>query len=215
MSIIDIASIRKDYKLKSLSEDDVLQNAVLQFDIWFKEALAAEVAEPNAMVLSTVGERGKPSSRVVLIKEYDQTGFTFFTNYHSQKGTDMLLNPSACLNFFWPQLERQIRIEGIVEKVSEQESIEYFNSRPWESRVGAWVSNQSSEVSNRKTLEDLFEELNAKFKREGNIPKPSYWGGYLLKPSFIEFWQGRPSRLHDRICYEYENNNWRIFRLAP
>ncbi|MBC7390973.1 MAG: pyridoxamine 5'-phosphate oxidase [Opitutaceae bacterium] len=212
---MDIASIRKDYKLKELSEKQIASSPDIQFKFWFEEAVKAEVPEVNAMVLSTVGQNSRPSARVVLVKDFDKNGIVFYTNYKSQKAIEMLGNPFASLTFFWPQLERQVRVEGIVEKVSEDESIRYYNSRPWESRVGAWVSNQSEEIENREKLEKLFTELDSKFKKEGSIPKPENWGGYRLKPEFYEFWQGRPSRLHDRICYELENGDWRIFRLAP
>ncbi len=212
---MDIASIRKDYKLKELSEYQIEAKPDKQFEIWFQEAVKAQVPEANAMILSTVGENGRPSARVVLIKDFDENGLIFYTNYKSQKAKEILVNPYASLTFFWPQLERQIRIEGLIEKVSEEESVNYFNSRPWESRVGAWVSNQSSVIESRKILEDLYKELDEKFKSMGTIQKPENWGGFRLKPDFFEFWQGRPSRLHDRLCYEIENKNWKIFRLAP
>ena len=212
---MDIASIRKDYKLKELSETEISDIPHNQFKVWFEEALNAEVLEVNAMVLSTVGINGRPSSRVVLVKDFDEKGLVFFTNYKSQKANEILQNPFASLTFFWPQLERQVRIEGVVEKVSEADSITYFNSRPWESRVGAWVSNQSEVIESRSTLEQLYKELEDKFQKEGKVLKPENWGGYRLKPNFYEFWQGRPSRLHDRICYEMENGIWKIFRLAP
>lgn len=212
---MDISSIRKDYKLKELSENQIAGSPDIQFKLWFEEAVNSEVPEVNAMVLSTVGQNSRPSARVVLVKDFDKNGVVFYTNYESQKARELLENPFASLTFFWPQLERQVRIEGIVEKVTEEESIKYYNSRPWESRVGAWVSNQSSEIESREILENLFTELDAKFKGEGTIQKPKNWGGYRLKPEFFEFWQGRPSRLHDRICYELENESWRIFRLAP
>jgi len=212
---MDIASIRKEYKLKSLSEKEVTSDPFDQFGIWFKEAIEAETLEVNAMILSTSTINAKPSGRVVLLKDFDQNGFVFFTNYGSQKGAELLENPHASLTFFWPQLERQVRIEGIVEKVSESESKEYFNSRPFESKVGAWVSAQSSIINSREELENKFATLAEEFKQKGEVSKPDFWGGYRLKPSFVEFWQGRPSRLHDRICYESKGNVWEIFRLAP
>ena len=212
---MDIASIRKEYKLKLLSESDVASNPFDQFGIWFKEAIEAETLEVNAMVLSTSTIASKPSARVVLLKDFDTQGFVFFTNYGSQKGVELLANPDASLTFFWPQLERQVRIEGIVEKVSEAESIEYFNSRPFESRVGAWVSAQSTVIKSREELETMFETLSEEFKQKSEVPKPDFWGGYRLKPDFIEFWQGRPSRLHDRVCYESKGNIWEVYRLAP
>jgi len=212
---MDIASIRKDYKLKSLSEKEVTSQPFDQFGIWFKEAIDAEVPEVNAMVLSTSTLEGKPSARVVLMKDFDNCGFVFFTNYQSHKGQELADNPLASLTFFWPQLERQVRIEGTIEKVSQEESVEYFNSRPFESRVGAWVSAQSSKINTREELEEKFEVLFDKFQKQGEVPKPDFWGGYRLKPDFLEFWQGRPSRLHDRICYEAKGNTWEIYRLAP
>lgn len=212
---MDIASIRKEYKLKSLSEKEVASNPLDQFGIWFKEAIDVETLEVNAMVLSTSTINGKPSARVVLLKDFDKQGFVFFTNYGSQKGAELLENPNASLTFFWPQLERQVRIEGIVEKVSEAESKEYFNSRPFESRVGAWVSVQSTIITSREELEAKFETLSEEFKQKGEVPKPDFWGGYRLKPDFVEFWQGRPNRLHDRVCYESKGNVWEVFRLAP
>jgi pyridoxamine-phosphate oxidase len=212
---MDITSIRKEYKLKSLSEKEVASDPFDQFGIWFKEAIEAETLEVNAMVLSTSTIKGKPSARVVLLKDFDTQGFVFFTNYGSQKGAELLENPQGGLTFFWPQLERQVRIEGTVEKVSEAESVEYFNSRPFESRVGAWVSAQSAIIDSREELETKFEALAEEFKQKGEVQKPDFWGGYRLKPDFVEFWQGRPSRLHDRICYESKGAIWKIFRLAP
>lgn len=212
---MDIASIRKDYKLKSLSEKEVASQPFEQFGIWFKEAIEAEVPEVNAMVLSTSTLKGKPSARVVLLKDADSHGFVFFTNYQSHKGRELAENPLASLTFFWPQLERQVRIEGLIEKISQKESVEYFNSRPFESRVGAWVSAQSSKINAREELEEKFEVLFSQYQKQGEVPKPDFWGGYRLKPDFVEFWQGRPSRLHDRICYEANGNVWEIYRLAP
>jgi len=212
---MDIASIRKDYKLKSLSENEVDASPIEQFASWFKEAISAKVEEVNAMLLGTSTLQGKPSSRVVLLKDFDHRGLVFFTNYESKKGKELSENPAACLTFFWPQLERQIRIEGLVEKVSESESDEYFFSRPWESRVGAWVSAQSNKIESRDELEKTYEVLAQDFREKGMVPRPSHWGGFRLKPEFFEFWQGRPSRLHDRICYIPKGAAWEIYRLAP
>lgn len=212
---MDIASIRKDYKLKSLSENEVDASPIEQFASWFKEAISAKVEEVNAMLLGTSTLQGKPSSRVVLLKDFDHRGMVFFTNYESKKGKELSENPAACLTFFWPQLERQIRIEGLVEKVSESESDEYFFSRPWESRVGAWVSAQSNKIESRDELEKTYEVLAQDFREKGMVPRPSHWGGFRLKPEFFEFWQGRPSRLHDRICYILKGAAWEIYRLAP
>ena len=212
---MDIASIRKEYRLKTLSEKEVAASPIEQFAYWFNEAVSAEVEEVNAMLLSTSTLQGKPSSRVVLLKDFDSRGMVFFTNYESHKGKELAENPKACLTFFWPQLERQIRLEGEVEKVVESESDEYFFSRPWDSRVGAWVSAQSSRIVSRDELEKSFAQLSMDFKEKGHVPRPSHWGGFRLKPEFFEYWQGRPSRLHDRICYKKKGDAWEIYRLAP
>ncbi|MFY7964835.1 MAG: pyridoxamine 5'-phosphate oxidase [Chitinophagaceae bacterium] len=208
-----IADIRKDYTLKSLSEADVANNPFDQFTIWWNEAIASNIDEVNAMTLATVSKDLKPTARIVLLKDYDTAGFTFFTNYNSQKGEDLLQNPNATVCFFWKELQRQIRIEGIVEKVSKEISDEYFNSRPIGSKLGAWASPQSKVIASR----DVLIENEAKFKEQfGNqIQRPPHWGGYRLIPDYIEFWQGRSNRLHDRICYKLENNNWKVERLAP
>jgi len=212
--IKDIHSIRKDYTLHSLDVVDVSQDAIEQFKIWFEAAVNAEVKEPNAMVLSTVSEGKYPHSRVVLVKEIAATGFTFFTNYESHKGQQLMANPNACLVFFWPELERQVRIEGKVSKVSKEESEKYFHSRPIGSQVGAHVSPQSEVIPNRAYLEQRLIELEAQF--DGNtIPLPADWGGFVLEPTSIEFWQGRSSRLHDRLLYTLANGKWQIDRLAP
>ena len=209
-----IASIRKDYSLKQLSERDVESNPIAQFTNWFNDALTAEVNEPNAMVLSTVSSEGRPASRVVLLKGFDENGFTFFTNYKSRKGIHLKNNPFASLLFFWPELERQIRIEGEVEEVTPQESDDYFNSRPEGSKIGAWVSPQSSIINGREFLESIKILIEGQFANK-SITRPPNWGGYRLKPILIEFWQGRPNRLHDRIQYKLSNSNWKIERLAP
>lgn len=211
---MDISSLRKDYKLKSLEESRVQHQPLSQFEVWFNEALKANVLEANAMVISTCSSSGRPSSRIVLLKEIDDHGFVFFTNYSSKKASELAENPYASLTFFWPELERQVRIEGKVSKISIQESEEYYNSRPRESRIGAWSSAQSSKIKNREELENAFNEFSAKFK-DKEIPKPDFWGGYRLKPDYLEFWQGRPSRMHDRISYEKEGENWKIYRLSP
>ncbi len=208
-----IADIRKDYTLKSLSEADVANNPFDQFTIWWNEAIVSNIDEVNAMTLATVSKDLKPTARIVLLKDYNNAGFTFFTNYNSQKGEDLLQNPNATICFFWKELQRQIRIEGIVEKVSNEISDQYFNSRPAGSKLGAWASPQSKVIESR----DILVENEAKFKEQfGNqIQRPSHWGGYRLIPNYFEFWQGRSNRLHDRICYKLENDSWKIERLAP
>ena len=210
-----IADIRRDYLLKSLSEKEVSPNAIEQFKTWWNEALLSEIDEVNAMTLATASADALPSARVVLLKGYDENGFIFFTNYESYKAQQIKDNPRACLLFFWKELERQIRITGIIEKISETESEEYFLSRPQGSQIGAWASPQSHVIESREWLENKVKEVEAKFKN-GTIARPQNWGGYRVKPIIIEFWQGRESRLHDRIQYTLgENNNWVIERLAP
>jgi pyridoxamine 5'-phosphate oxidase len=208
-----LADLRKSYMKGSLSEEDVQTNPVDQFKIWFDQAQHAELPEPNAMTVASVDENGKPSARVVLIKEVTQEGFVFFTNYDSRKGQALLTNPHAALLFFWPELERQIRIEGSVEKISDKESDDYFHSRPLDSRIGAWASPQSKVISGRGVLIANAAEYALKFAL--NPPRPPHWGGFRVKPDAAEFWQGRPSRLHDRIRYTLEQNAWKIERLAP
>lgn len=210
-----IQDIRTDYKLASLEIENVQPNPIEQFKIWFDEALKAQVLEPNAMVLSTVDAKLQPHARVVLVKDISDAGFTFFTNYQSNKGQELSQNSAACLTFFYPQMERQIRIEGSVSKISREASDLYFQSRPLGSKIGAWVSVQSKKINSRAELEQKQAELEKQYS-EKPIPIPEYWGGYLLKPNLIEFWQGRSSRLHDRILYELDTNqNWQISRLSP
>ena len=211
---MSIADIRKDYQLKSLSEHEVDQNPFTQFSVWWNEAVQSEIDEVNAMALSTVTSAGKPSSRIVLLKGYDEQGFVFFTNYSSDKGQQLAQNNFAALLFFWKELERQVRIEGVVSKVSEEESDAYFNSRPLGSRLGAWASPQSQKISDREVLNKELTKFTDQFDQE-NIPRPAHWGGYRVRPNRIEFWQGRSNRLHDRILYEQDNENWQISRLAP
>ena len=212
---MSISSIHRDYQLKSLSESDVFTDPFGQFTLWWEEALSAEIDEVNAMVLSTVKKDGRPSARIVLLKGYDDKGFVFFTNYESNKGEELHKLPYASLLFFWKELERQIRIEGICEKIPPEESDEYFFSRPIGSRLGAWASPQSRVIDGREILENNAEELSQKYI-EGNVPRPPHWGGYRILPSSFEFWQGRSSRLHDRILYtNNESNQWKIQRLAP
>ena len=211
---MSISSIRKDYQLQSLSESDVKQAPIEQFGKWWDEAIASSIDEVNAMTLSTVTAEGKPSARIVLLKGFDERGFVFFTNYESNKGVQLTANPFASLVFFWKELERQVRIEGICEKVSEQESDDYFHSRPIGSQLGACASPQSRVIESRRVIENNLEKLQDQY-REMEIPRPAHWGGYRVVPHSIEFWQGRSSRLHDRIKYTKENQSWKIVRLAP
>ncbi|MVZ65115.1 pyridoxamine 5'-phosphate oxidase [Sphingobacterium sp. DK4209] len=211
----EIAAIRQDYALSSLNESDVLLNPIEQFKKWFNEALHSEVVEVNAFVLSTVSKDLKPSSRIVLLKDIKPDGFSFFTNYDSRKGQEMAENPSVSALFFWPELQRQVRIEAQIEKLPTFDSDEYFASRPRGSRIGAIASPQSHDLSNRAELEALVQAVEAQFADSETIPRPANWGGYLLKPSRIEFWQGRSSRLHDRIVFSVQENGWTIKRIAP
>ena len=210
----NIAEIRKDYKLQSLLESDISQDPFEQFGYWWNDAVNSDIDEVNAMTLATSTISGTPSARIVLLKGYSNEGFKFFTNYQSHKAGEMELNPKVALVFFWKELERQIRIEGTVEKVSAEESDEYFESRPIKSKIGAWASPQSKTVSNRLWIEESFEEYSNKFIEEV-VPRPPHWGGYIVKPSLLEFWQGRRSRLHDRIQFKKEGIGWKIERLAP
>ena len=222
----EIADIRKDYKLASLEEADVASNPIDQFTRWWNEAVASQIDEVNAMTLATANAAGIPTARIVLLKGYNPNGFIFFTNYESDKGKNLAQNPNAALVFFWKELERQIRIEGTVQKVSAEESDRYFNSRPASSRIGAWASPQSAVIENRLVIEQNVERYGSIFAND-SIERPDHWGGYIVKPISIEFWQGRSSRLHDRIRYTLETSadhastdtrsdaNWKIERLAP
>jgi pyridoxamine 5'-phosphate oxidase len=208
---MNIADIRKDYRLQSLLEKDALPNPFEQFNKWWNDALVSEIDEVNAMTLATASVTGLP----VLLKGFDERGFVFFTNYESFKGMQLAENPRACLVFFWKELERQVRITGLVEKVNDTESDEYYNSRPQNSRIGAWASPQSQVINSREWLEQNEKKIEVQFSGK-EIKRPSYWGGYRVKPVTIEFWQGRPGRLHDRIQYTLEETgNWKMERLAP
>ncbi|HEX9958561.1 MAG TPA: pyridoxamine 5'-phosphate oxidase [Fibrella sp.] len=209
-----IADLRKEYTLNGLDQTDVLPDPFAQFQQWFDAALAAGVHEPNAMHLATIGPDDRPEGRIVLVKGIDATGFSFYTNYNSEKGRSLLANPVAALTFFWPELERQVRIEGRVEKLADSESDAYFNSRPRASQLGAWVSNQSEVISSRDVLEIRQKALEAKFNGQ-QIPRPPHWGGFRVVPDQLEFWQGRPSRLHDRIRYRLAAGTWLIERVSP
>jgi pyridoxamine 5'-phosphate oxidase len=210
----NIQNLRQEYRAAELAESDVDKNPFIQFGKWFKEALDALLYEPNVMTLATADLTGKPSARILLLKGFDENGFVFFTNYSSKKGKDLQENPQASMVFFWPELERQVRIDGLITKVPEEVSSAYFHSRPKGSQIGAAASPQSSVIPNRELLENRVQELTAVYADQ-EIPKPDYWGGYLLEPTHIEFWQGRPSRLHDRITYTSVNGAWEIDRLAP
>jgi pyridoxamine 5'-phosphate oxidase len=210
-----IADIRKNYSRQSFSENDALPDPIQQFSRWWQEAVDAKVDEVNAMTLATASADAVPSARIVLLKGFDPDGFRFFTNYNSFKGQQLAENPKACLVFFWKELERQVRITGLVSQVPAQESDEYFYSRPEGSQVGAIVSPQSQVIESRGWLDKQFEKMEQQLKGAG-IQRPGYWGGYLVKPVIIEFWQGRPSRLHDRLQYMLrEDGSWKIERLAP
>lgn len=209
-----IQNLRQDYRSAELNESDVNKSPIKQFEHWFADAMKAQLYEPNVMTLATADKTGKPNARIVLLKGFDENGFSFYTNYLSQKGKEMKKNPQACLVFFWAELERQVRIEGKVEKLDKEASEKYFHSRPKGSQIGAIVSPQSQIIPNRNILETKVEELNVIYQ-DKTIPKPAHWGGYIVKPTSIEFWQGRTSRLHDRIKYDLINGKWQTTRLAP
>lgn len=209
-----LESVRNEYKYATLSEEQMPENPLLKFDQWLNEAIDAKVTEPNSMSVSTIGEDGFPQSRIVLLKDYSDTGFTFFTNYESDKGHAIKNNPVACLLIFWPDIERQIRITGYVEKTTDEISDHYFQSRPILSQAAAITSNQSKKISSRNALENRFNELIKKIP-ENHFSRPKNWGGFLVKPLKIEFWQGRENRLHDRILYEKTDENWQFSRLEP
>ncbi len=211
----EIADIRKEYMLESFTEKDASPDALKQFTSWWEEAVKSEIDEVNAFTLATATVDGRPSARIVLLKGYDENGFVFFTNYNSAKGRSLAANPQACMVFFWKELERQVKIEGTVEKIPAGESDEYFFSRPVGSQVGAWSSPQSTVIANREVIEENVKNNEARFANEPII-RPPHWGGYRIKPLLMEFWQGRPSRLHDRLQYSLQQDGtWKIERLAP
>ncbi len=211
----NIAELRQDYTLQGLSETEIDSNPFAQFKEWFDRALSADILEPNAMMVATTTPEGKPSARMVLLKDFDARGFVFYTNYNSDKAQELAENPQAALVFWWAELQRQVRICGRVEKVSDQESDKYFYSRPLNSRLGAWASNQSQVIESREVLEQHLEELKEKYQ-DREVPRPSHWGGIRVIPAEIEFWQGRSSRLHDRLVYtRMEDGSWKIERLSP
>jgi pyridoxamine 5'-phosphate oxidase len=208
-----LADLRINYSRASLDEADVNPNPFVQFDTWFKEALNAQLPEPNTMTLATADAEGRPSARIVLIKAVDERGFVFFTNYDSRKGHELGANPHAALLFYWIELERQVRIEGRIEKTSAEESDRYFASRPLGSRIGAWASEQSAVIESRAVIETREQEIRARYGE--HPPRPPHWGGYRVVPDTIEFWQGRPSRLHDRLLYTRAAQGWALSRLSP
>ena len=211
----ELSQLRKDYTLHALNEEDVAESPIIQFEKWWQEATQSKIEEMNAMTLATTGSDGMPDARTVLLKAVDEKGYVFFTNYNSAKSQQLELNNNCCLLFFWKELERQVRINGVAEKISVKESIDYFDSRPEGSKIGAWASPQSMVVAGKAMLKETFQYYAERFKH-GQIPKPPHWGGYRVKPVRIEFWQGRPSRMHDRILYtQLDGGLWKTERLAP
>ncbi|WP_026464628.1 pyridoxamine 5'-phosphate oxidase [Adhaeribacter aquaticus] len=213
----NLADIRKSYTRQELTEKSILPDPMEQFQVWLNEALQAQVEEPTAMVLSTVNQEGKPSARVVLLKGLEHNKFVFYTNYNSRKGQELAQTGFAALTFFWPELERQVRVEGTVRKVEPAQSDSYYHSRPRGSQIGAWVSPQSQPISSREALEQKIDDFEQQFSNTEVIPRPPHWGGYEVIPTLIEFWQGRMNRLHDRLVFTRpdENTNWQLDRLAP
>ena len=210
---MDLHGIREDYSKRQLSEEDCAADPLVQFEQWLNEAMTAQVNEPTAVNVAAVGTDGRPNSRMVLLKEVNPRGFVFFTNYQSRKGQSLAARPFAALTFFWPELERQVRVEGRVEKLDAAASDEYFASRPYTSRIGAWASEQSSVIADKSVLVKRAAAIG--LKHPLNVPRPPHWGGYIVIPDLVEFWQGRPSRLHDRIRYRLSDGLWLKERLAP
>ena len=211
-----IADLRQNYTLAGLDRSDLNADPIEQFNLWFQQTLEADLIEPNAMTLATATSDGKPTARIVLLKGVSDRGFVFYTNYESQKGQQLIANPYAALVFLWDKLERQVRIEGRVEKLSSAESAEYFHSRPKASQLGAWTSDQSRVIPNREVLEKKQSELQKQYSGDATVPLPPHWGGFRVVPDRIEFWQGRPSRLHDRLVYDLQTDgSWQIERLSP
>ncbi|SKC82074.1 pyridoxamine 5'-phosphate oxidase [Ohtaekwangia koreensis] len=213
--MLTISDLRKEYSKASLDITSVQSDPVKQFEKWFNEAVQAQVPEPNAMNLATINASGAPSSRIVLLKGIENSKLVFYTNYQSSKGKDLEKTPACALTFFWPELERQVRIEGIADRVDPERSEKYFQSRPRGSQIGAWSSPQSAVIKDRALLEDRVKQIEKKFEGNEILPKPHQWGGYEVDPILIEFWQGRPSRLHDRIQFTKVDGSWKIYRLAP
>ncbi|QJE94457.1 pyridoxamine 5'-phosphate oxidase [Luteolibacter luteus] len=211
---MDLSDFRKEYSSRGMRREDLADDPIQQFELWFKQAIELQLHEPNAMSLATVDPKGRPLLRTVLLKYFDASGFVFFTNYESRKAQHIAENPQVSLLFPWIILERQVIVQGRAEKISAAESLKYFVSRPRESQLGAWVSNQSSVVSSRKLLMQKLAEVTEKFGK-GEVPLPSFWGGYRVVPETVEFWQGGPARLHDRFFYERKDKAWELSRLSP
>lgn len=211
----EIDKIRRDYMLRSLDDQDLKPNPFEMFTLWFDEAVRSDIKDVNAMTLATVNGMGHPSTRIVLLKGVEGDGFVFYTNYNSKKASDIAVNPNVSLCIFWPELERQIRINGICEKITKSESEKYFRSRPYESQIGAWASVQSALIPNRQELQSAYDVLCSKYPDAESVPFPDHWGGYRVIPTYFEFWQGRASRLHDRYAYELTENKWSASRLSP
>lgn len=210
---MDLHNIREEYSKRELSESECDSNPMIQFELWLNEAMLSQVNEPTAVNVAAVDGDGRPNSRMVLLKEVNRQGFVFFTNYHSRKGKSFDVHPFAAMTFFWPELERQVRVEGRIEKLTDADSDEYFESRPYTSRIGAWASNQSEVIPAKAVL--LAKAAAAAAKHPLHVPRPAHWGGYIVIPDRIEFWQGRPSRLHDRIQYRLQDGIWIKERLSP